>query len=129
MCGFEPNASIVGLRLCRIICTHTHISQFNCCCDGTLITGVEHLLRDVKDTTVSSLAQNITAKLHSLTGLHERLLEMQTYLENVCTGKMPVNNEIIYRFETQKFFLWTKKYLKYTLSFFFLDCFCHQIRI
>jgi 26S proteasome regulatory subunit N8 len=58
--------------------------------------GVEHLLRDVKDTTISSLAHNITAKLHSLSGLHQRLLEMQTYLENVCTGKMPVNNEIIY---------------------------------
>ena len=32
--------------------------------------GVEHLLRDIKDTTVSTLAERVSAKLVSLKGLH-----------------------------------------------------------
>lgn len=57
--------------------------------------GVEQLLRDVKDTTVSSLTHNINAKLQALLGLRQRLLEMQTYLENVGGGLLPVNHTIV----------------------------------
>lgn len=34
--------------------------------------GVEHLLRDIKDTTVSTLAQDVSAKVSSLRGLKVR---------------------------------------------------------
>merc|ERR1712159_201979 len=57
--------------------------------------GVEHLLRDIKDTSVSTLAQQVGNRLNAMKGLHVRLKDMQTYLENVLAGKLPVNHEII----------------------------------
>merc|ERR1712054_42677 len=57
--------------------------------------GVEHLLRDIKDTSVSTLAQQVSARLNAMKGLHARLGDMQTYLENVLAGKLPVNHQII----------------------------------
>ncbi len=57
--------------------------------------GVEHLLRDVKDATVSSLSTQVEEMVTGLTGLKTRLLEVQEYLRAVVEGKMPVNNEII----------------------------------
>merc|ERR1712100_983571 len=57
--------------------------------------GVEHLLRDIKDTSVSTLAQQVTSRLNAMKGLHSRLADMQTYLENVLAEKMPVNHQII----------------------------------
>jgi len=57
--------------------------------------GVEHLLRDIKDTSVSTLTQQVATRLNSMKGLHSRLSDMQTYLENVLTGKLPVNHQII----------------------------------
>merc|ERR1712216_811447 len=62
--------------------------------------GVEHLLRDVNDPSVSSLASQIKAKMASLGGLKEKLDEMSTYLQNVLDGKLPVNNQIIYNMQT-----------------------------
>ena len=56
--------------------------------------GVEHLLRDIKDTTVSTLAERVHAKLASLKGLKARLEDIQHYLEAVAAGKMPVNHEV-----------------------------------
>mmetsp|Transcript_46467 Transcript_46467/g.123330 ORF Transcript_46467/g.123330 Transcript_46467/m.123330 type:complete len:357 (+) Transcript_46467:2-1072(+) len=56
--------------------------------------GVEHLLRDIKDTTVSTLAERVHAKLGSLKGLKAKLEEIHQYLEQVAAGKMPVNHEI-----------------------------------
>ncbi len=61
--------------------------------------GVEHLLRDVKDTTISTLANQVTQKLSSLKGLSARLLEIQRYLQNVHSGRMPVNNRVIYQLQ------------------------------
>jgi 26S proteasome regulatory subunit N8 len=61
--------------------------------------GVEHLLRDVKDMTISTLANRVTQKLGALKGLAARLLEVNTYLENVLAGKTPVNHQIIYRLQ------------------------------
>ncbi len=61
--------------------------------------GVGHLLRDIKDSTVSSLSGEITAKLAALKSLHSRLSELQSYLANVAEGKLPVNNEIMYKMQ------------------------------
>ncbi|KAJ6901239.1 26S proteasome non-ATPase regulatory subunit 7 [Populus alba x Populus x berolinensis] len=43
--------------------------------------GVEHLLRDVKDTTISTLATEVTGKLAALKGLDARLKEIRGYLD------------------------------------------------
>lgn len=61
--------------------------------------GVEHLLRDVKDTTISTLANQVTQKLGSLKGLAARLQEVEAYLQNVQSGRMPVNHRIIYQLQ------------------------------
>jgi len=57
--------------------------------------GVEHLLRDIKDTSVSTLAQQVGSRVNAMKGLHSRLQDMQTYLENVLAEKLPVNHQII----------------------------------
>lgn len=46
--------------------------------------GVEHLLRDIKDTTVGTLSQRITNQLLGLKGLHEQIREIRDYLLQVC---------------------------------------------
>ena len=61
--------------------------------------GVEHLLRDVKDTTVSTLANQVVQKLGSLKGLASRLQEIDAYLQNVLAGRLPVNHQIIYKLQ------------------------------
>jgi len=61
--------------------------------------GVEHLLRDVKDTTISTLANQVTQKLGALKGLVARLLEVDAYLRNVLEGRIPVNHRIIYQLQ------------------------------
>ena len=61
--------------------------------------GVEHLLRDVKDTTISTLANQVTQKLGSLKGLASRLQEIDSYLQNVQSGRLPVNHQIIYKLQ------------------------------
>lgn len=58
--------------------------------------GVEHLLRDVRDTTISTLANRVTQKLGALKGLAARLSEVDGYLQNVLAGRLPVNHQIIY---------------------------------
>ena len=45
--------------------------------------GVEHLLRDIKDTTVGTLSQQITNQLLGLKGLNGKLRDMVSYLEQV----------------------------------------------
>lgn len=61
--------------------------------------GVGHLLRDIKDSSVSDLTSDITAKVAALMSLRDRLLELQAYLANVAEGRVPVNNEIMYRIQ------------------------------
>ncbi|CAI9768340.1 unnamed protein product [Fraxinus pennsylvanica] len=62
--------------------------------------GVEHLLRDVKDTTVSTLATEVTGKLTALKGLDARLKEICSYLDLVIEGRLPLNHEILYHLQT-----------------------------
>jgi len=60
--------------------------------------GVEHLLRDLSHTLSSSgvsLSSLLNTKLLSLNNLHQHLLEMHTYLEDVRTGKLPMNHTIL----------------------------------
>ncbi|KAH7288330.1 hypothetical protein KP509_31G022000 [Ceratopteris richardii] len=61
--------------------------------------GVEHLLRDVKDTTISTLATEVSGKLTALKGLESRLKEIQSYLDYVIQGKLPLNHEILYHLQ------------------------------
>merc|ERR1712216_120702 len=56
--------------------------------------GVEHLLRDVKDNTVSTLATQVAEKITSLQGLEKRLVEIKKYMDLVVDGTLPVNHEI-----------------------------------
>lgn len=58
--------------------------------------GVEHLLRDVKDTTVSDLAKNVNDRLTALNALKVRLVEIRNYLEDVIAEKLPINYNILY---------------------------------
>merc|ERR1739838_139713 len=58
--------------------------------------GVEHLLRDIKDTTVGTLSQCITNQVHGLKGLNSKLLDIRSYLERVVGGKLPINHQITY---------------------------------
>eukprot|EP01080_Neovahlkampfia_damariscottae_P009619 gene9619-1823_t len=58
--------------------------------------GVEHLLRDVKDTTVSDLATSVSARINSLKALHTRLSEIHIYLEKVGKKELPMNHNILY---------------------------------
>ena len=61
--------------------------------------GVEHLLRDVKDTTVGTLSQRITDQLMGLKGLNQKLTDMKFYLEKVARGELPMNHEITYQLQ------------------------------
>lgn len=45
--------------------------------------GVEHLLRDIKDTTVGSLSQRLTRQLNGLKGLEQKIVEIKSYLQEV----------------------------------------------
>jgi 26S proteasome regulatory subunit N8 len=56
--------------------------------------GVEHLLRDINDPSVSTMANEIKHKVESLTALHGKLLEVKGYLTNVLNGRLPVNNQV-----------------------------------
>uniref|UniRef100_A0A1A9X3I2 26S proteasome non-ATPase regulatory subunit 7 n=1 Tax=Glossina brevipalpis TaxID=37001 RepID=A0A1A9X3I2_9MUSC len=61
--------------------------------------GVEHLLRDIKDTTVGSLSQKITNQLMGLKGLNAQLSDIKNYLQRVGDGKMPINYQIVYQLQ------------------------------
>ncbi|XP_071086112.1 26S proteasome non-ATPase regulatory subunit 7-like [Haliotis cracherodii] len=61
--------------------------------------GVEHLLRDIKDTTVGTLSQRITSQLMGLKGLHSHINDISAYLEKVTSGQLPINHQIIYQLQ------------------------------
>jgi len=61
--------------------------------------GVEHLLRDIKDTTVGTLSQRVTNQLLGLRGLSSQLGDIRNYLEQVAKGELPVNHQIIYQLQ------------------------------
>ena len=57
--------------------------------------GVEHLLRDVKDNTVSTLSTKVSEKLQSMRGLKARLEEIKSYMDKLVDGSLPMNHEIM----------------------------------
>jgi 26S proteasome regulatory subunit N8 len=61
--------------------------------------GVEHLLRDINDPSTSTLAMHIKQKLFGINNLVKRLDEIKTYLENVLSERLPVNNQILYNLQ------------------------------
>ncbi|KAI9098300.1 maintenance of mitochondrial structure and function-domain-containing protein [Phlyctochytrium arcticum] len=61
--------------------------------------GVEHLLRDIKDTSIGTLSTQITNQLVSLKGLQTHLFDIQRYLEQVLAGSLPINHQIIYNLQ------------------------------
>jgi 26S proteasome regulatory subunit N8 len=61
--------------------------------------GVEHLLRDIKDTTIGTLSQRVTNQLAGLRGLSSQLGDIKDYLHQVSTGQLPVNHQIIYQLQ------------------------------
>ncbi|KAL4244807.1 peptidase M67A family protein [Abortiporus biennis] len=61
--------------------------------------GVEHLLRDIKDSTTTTLATRVSEQLASLRGLQSRLSDIQKYLVDVSQGKSPVNHQIVYHLQ------------------------------
>jgi len=61
--------------------------------------GVEHLLRDIKDTTIGSLSQRVTNQLTGLRGLSSQLSDIRNYLTQVADGQLPVNHQIIYQLQ------------------------------
>jgi 26S proteasome regulatory subunit N8 len=61
--------------------------------------GVEHLLRDIKDTSVGTLSQRVTNQLMGLKGLYSQLQEIHSYLEKVSASQLPINHQIIYHLQ------------------------------
>jgi 26S proteasome regulatory subunit N8 len=61
--------------------------------------GVEHLLRDIKNASASTLAVRVGDKITALKGLAVRLSEISKYLQQVVAGKLPMNQEIIYQLQ------------------------------
>jgi len=62
--------------------------------------GVEHLLRNIRDTLVSTVADEVQAQLASLKGLKNRMDLIVTYLDKVAAGTYPVNHKIIYNIQS-----------------------------
>lgn len=56
--------------------------------------GVEHLLRDVKDTNISTLATQINDKVLALKSLITRLEDIHRYLKYILDGKLPPNHTV-----------------------------------
>uniref|UniRef100_A0A8B9JQC0 26S proteasome non-ATPase regulatory subunit 7 n=1 Tax=Astyanax mexicanus TaxID=7994 RepID=A0A8B9JQC0_ASTMX len=79
------------------ICTYMNFFEIGA--EEAEEVGVEHLLRDIKDTTVGTLSQRITNQVHGLKGLNSKLLDIKSYLEKVATGKLPINHQIIYQLQ------------------------------
>ena len=62
--------------------------------------GVEHLLRDINDPTVSTVASLIKGKIAGLSTLTEKLVECKDYLEAVVRGDQKINPEIVANLQT-----------------------------
>lgn len=62
--------------------------------------GVEHLLRDVRDPTSSHMSTQVLQLTSSMRSLEGKLnQEISKYLQLVASGRLPVNNTIIYHIQ------------------------------
>lgn len=57
--------------------------------------GVEHLLRDINDPSVSTVGAKVRSKIAGLRGLQERLETIAAYLRDVDSGELQANQEIL----------------------------------
>jgi len=57
--------------------------------------GVEHLLRDINDPTVSTVASLIKSKMAGLATLTSKLVECKDYLEDCLAGRQKTNPDIV----------------------------------
>lgn len=62
--------------------------------------GVEHLLRDINDPSVTILAEEVRHKVSALRALSDRLQDMSFYLQKVLSGELPANNKVMYNIQT-----------------------------
>ncbi len=53
--------------------------------------GVEHLLRDIRDTTVTTLTRQVSAKLSALRQLKGKIEQMKGYLDSCVAGTVQPN--------------------------------------
>lgn len=60
---------------------------------------MEHLLRDIKDSTTTTLSTRVSEQLASLRGMRSRLGDIQKYLAEVAASKLPVNHQIVYHLQ------------------------------
>lgn len=58
-----------------------------------------YTFRDIKDTTVGTLSQRITSQLMGLKGLHSHATDINSYLQKVASGQLPINHQIIYQLQ------------------------------
>jgi len=58
--------------------------------------GVEHLCRDVFTNTQGSLSSRIAGQIKGLKGFGQKLEQIGRYLNDVASGKLPMNYKIIY---------------------------------
>ncbi len=61
--------------------------------------GIEHLLRDINDPSVSTLASLLKHKISALSELKERLEEIEKYLVLALEGKIQPSNQIVYNLQ------------------------------
>jgi 26S proteasome regulatory subunit N8 len=61
--------------------------------------GVEHLLRDVSQSTTQTLGTRVAEQLASLRGLRARLQDLQGYLAQVGAGTLPVHHQVVYHLQ------------------------------
>lgn len=61
--------------------------------------GVEHLLRGVKDVGGSTLTDVVQAKLTSLRGLRNRLVDVIKYVDYILSSRVVVNHKIVYQLQ------------------------------
>ncbi|XBW35852.1 hypothetical protein QEN19_001424 [Hanseniaspora menglaensis] len=57
--------------------------------------GVEHLLRDIKDSGESELSKKLKIQLESLKTLKNKIEHIEQYLTSLIEGKMPINHQIL----------------------------------
>lgn len=61
--------------------------------------GVEHLLRELKNASTSTLANQVNDKLTALKILSNKLKEISEYIQLVIRGTLPHNNKILYNLQ------------------------------
>jgi 26S proteasome regulatory subunit N8 len=83
----------------KVLRTFAHVASHMGAMEAEEV-GVEHLLRDIQDPTVSTVASLIQGKLSGLATLQEKLVECKDYLEACARGDVKVNADIVANLQT-----------------------------